>query len=51
MCEGGTLYYGLYHVVEGNRDTQCICFIQGGAISINSTHAALPLYETLTITN
>lgn len=51
MCEVGTLYYGLYHVVEGNRATPYICFIQGGAISINSTHAALPLQKTLTFTN
>lgn len=41
--KGGTLYYGSYHVVEGYRATPYICFIQGGAISINSTGAALPL--------
>ena len=34
MCQGGTLYYGLYHVVERNRAAPYMLFIQGGAISI-----------------
>lgn len=34
MCQEGTLYYGLYHVVEGNRAPLYMYFIQGGAVSI-----------------
>lgn len=34
MCQKWTLYYGSYHVVEGNEAPPCICFLQGGAMAI-----------------
>lgn len=34
MCQKWTLYYGSYHVVEGNGAPPYICFFQGGAMAI-----------------
>lgn len=34
MCQKWTLYYGSYHVVEGNGAPPYTCFLQGGAKAI-----------------